>query len=73
MRWKMSDINDLIATQARRAFDKGVRTERNAVLTQLQQELTRVKALPFSENEGRVVIAQMRTIESLIEKLGEQK
>jgi hypothetical protein len=73
MRWKMSDINDLIATQARRAFDQGVRTERNAVLTELQAELARVKALPFSENEGKVVIAQMKTIETLIEKLGEPK
>ena len=65
----MSDINDLIHTNARVAFDQGVRTERNAVLNKLQEELGRVKALPFAENEGKVVLAQMAAIEKLIARI----
>ena len=65
----MSDINDLIHTNARVAFDQGVRTERNAVLNKLQEELGRIKKLPFADNEARVVIAQMTAIEKVIARI----
>jgi hypothetical protein len=65
----VSDINDLIHTNARVAFDQGVRTERNAVLNKLQEELGRIKKLPFADNEARVVIAQMTAIEKVIARI----
>jgi hypothetical protein len=65
----MSDINDLIHTNARVAFDQGVKTERNAVIQKLQEELSRVKGLPFAENDARVILAQMSAIEKVIARI----
>lgn len=65
----MSDINDLIHSNARVAFDQGVKTERNAVLHTLQEELRRVKGLPFADNEATVVLAQMSAIEKVIARI----
>lgn len=68
----MSDINDLIHTNAKTAFDQGVKTERNKVLATLNAELTATKQLSMKDNEPQVVIAQMSAIERVIERITDE-
>jgi hypothetical protein len=70
----MSDLNDLIHTNAHRAYEQGVQREQERVLKMLDVELNKVKAMPFAKNDAKVIMAQIRAIEKVTDLIkGEQK
>jgi len=70
----VSDLNDLIHTNAHRAYEQGVQREQERVLKMLDVELNKVKAMSFAKNDAKVIMAQIRAIEKVTDLIkGEQK
>jgi len=66
----MSDINDLIHTNARFAFDQGVRTERERIIAKLTEYVTDLRECGKKDNCLDIALA----VEGQIEDIkGEQK
>ena len=65
----MSDLQEIITHNAHRAYEQGVSREQERVLKLLEQELNKVKAMPFAKNDAKVIMAQIRAIEKLISEV----
>ena len=65
----MSDLQDIITHNAHRAYEQGVIREQERILRLLEQELNKVKAMPFAKNDVKVIMAQIRAIEKLMAEI----
>ena len=65
----MSDLQDIITHNAHRAYEQGVIREQERILRLLEQELNKVKAMPFAKNDAKVIMAQIRAIEKLMAEI----
>lgn len=61
----MSDINDLIHTNSRLAFEQGVKTERERIITQLTQYVTDLRECGKKDNCLDIAIAVEGQIEDI--------